>query len=548
MTGTTRPSAAVVLVVLLATSGAAYVAALPALDVGGPARDGAAAAQETPTTTGTPAQGNAQFELVSATTNVPVDGRGTLALTFENTGDAVRNASVRVQSPNESLRFGPAQNATQFAGTWARGERRTVRFGLLAEEFAETRSYPFQATVAYTAANGTRVRTPPFSFGVRPSGRITLDRFEVTRIASTVQAGDTGTISVTVENTGPDVEDAIVTLRPLTDSIRLGRVRAGGTRGVVGTRNATRFVGDWASNEDVTFEFDASAGNDTVVASYPFSMSVSYATNGNRTRTQLKTFGVIPAPEQSFALGNVTSTLRVDDEGNVTGAVVNEGPGPVRDATLVLQRGSTTLRPEETQYPLGTIPAGERRAFRFDVDASNATSAGPRELTFRVVYRDEEGGRTASDPLPATIRVGGRQEPFDVTPVDASFAVDQSGRLRVRVANDAGRPLTNVTARLQVAEPLTSDDPSAYVGRLAPGGTATAAFELTVEDEAVPGSQPTTVLVTYETPDGERRVAGPYQVPVQVQGGQGPGFPLIATVALVAAVLVAAGWWWWRGR
>ncbi|WP_327052904.1 COG1361 S-layer family protein [Halomicrococcus gelatinilyticus] len=548
MTGVTRPSAAVVLAVLLATSGTAYVAALPALDVGGPARDGPAAAQETPTTIGTLAQGETQFELVSATTNVPVDGRGTLALTFENTGDAVRNASVRVQSPNESLRFGPAQNATDFVGTWARGERRTVRFELLAEEFAETRSYPFEATVAYTATNGTRVRTPPFTFDVRPSGRIRLDRFEVTRIASTVQAGETGTISVTVENTGPDVDDAIVTLRPLTDTIRLGRVRAGGTRGVVGARNATRFVGDWASNEDVTFEFDASAGNDTVVASYPFSMTVSYATNGNRTQTQLETFGVIPAPEQSFALGDVTSTLRVGDEGNVTGAVVNEGPEPVRDATLVLQRGSTTLRSGETQYPLGTIPAGERRSFRFDVDASNATSAGPRQLTFRVVYRSEEGGRTASDPLPATIQVGARREPFDVTPVDASFGVDESGRIRARIANDAGRPLRNVTARLQVAEPLTSDDPSAYVGRLAPGGSATAAFELTVEDEAVPGRQPATVLVTYETPDGERRVAGPYQVPVQVQGSQGPGFPLVATVAVVAVVLAGAGWWWWRGR
>ena len=546
--GTTRRALAVALAVLLLSSAIAAVTATAGQTAQSADASAAAAAQETTTTTGTAAQGSGQFRLVSTTSNVPVDGRGTLALTFENTGDAVRNASVRVQSPNESLRFGPARNATQFAGTWNAGERRTVTFDLLAEEFAETRSYPFQATVAYTAANGTRVRTDPFTFDVRPAGRIELDRFEVTRIASTVQAGDTGTIAVTVENTGPDVEDAIVTLRPRTDSIRLGRTRVVGGRDVARAGNATRFVGDWASNEDVTFEFDASAGNDTVVASYPFSMSVSYATNGNRTQTKLETFGVIPAPEQSFALGNVTSTLRVDDEGNVTGAVVNEGPGPVRDATLVLQRGSTTLRPEETQYPLGTIPAGERRAFRFDVDATNATSAGPRELTFRVVYRDEEGGRTASDPLPATVRVEGRQEPFDVTPVDASFTVDQSGRLRVRVANDAGRPLTNVTARLQVAEPLTSDDPSAYVGRLAPDGSETAAFELTVEDEAIPGSQPATVLVTYETPDGERRVAGPYQVPVQVQGSQGPGFPLIATVALVAAVLVAAGWWWWRGR
>ncbi|WP_458188163.1 COG1361 S-layer family protein [Haladaptatus sp. NG-WS-4] len=491
-------------------------------------------AQETATPTEAGAGG--QFRLVSTTTNVPIDGTGTLALTFVNNGDDVTNASVFVASPNESVRFGPSQNATRSVGPWASGERRTVTFDLLAEEFAETRSYPFRAVITYTAANGSRVRTTPFVFGVQPSERILLERFEVTSISSTVQVADTGTISVTIENTGPDVSDAIVSIRSLSSTIRLGR-----------TRKATQYVGEWASNEDVTFTFEATASNDTVVTSYPFSITVSYRANGTRNRTKLETFGVVPAAEQTFALQNVRSTLRVGDKGRVTGTIRNTGPQAVQEATLVLETRTATLRPEERRYPLGTIPPDEDRAFRFDLDTLNATNAGPRELTFRVVYRDGDGTRTASDPLQATIRVGNERESFDVDPITASFANDESGVLRVQVANDAEQTLSNVTARLQVDEPLTSDDSSSYVGVLSPNESSTAAFELTVEDEAIPGRHPATVTITYETPNGERRVAGPYQVAVQVERERGPGFPVLATVAVVAALFVVAGWWWWRG-
>ncbi|WP_458208142.1 hypothetical protein [Haladaptatus sp. NG-SE-30] len=516
-----------VLLVIVLVSGGTSVAVVPGSTA-------SVAAQETgtPTTTGS----DGQFRLVSTTSNVPVDGTGTLALTFVNTGDAVNNASVLVISPNESVRFGPNQNATRSVGPWTSGERRTVTFDIVAEEFAEIRSYPFRAVITYTAANGSRVRTNPFFFSVQPSERIVLDRFEVTSISSNVQVEGTGTIAVTIENTGPDVSDAIVTLRSQSSNLRLGR-----------TQKDTQFVGEWATNEDVTFEFEATATNDTVVTSYPFTVTISYRANGTRNRTRLETFGVIPAPKQTFALQNVTSTVRVGDKGTVTGTIFNAGPRNAKDATLVLERRTGTLRPEERSYPLGTIPAGEQRSFRFDLDALNVTNAGPREFTFRVVYQNREGRRTTSDPLQATVRVGDKREPFDVDPITASFGTDESGVLRVQVTNDASQMLSNVTARLQVDEPLTSDDQNSFVGELPPNESRTAAFELTVEDEAIPGRHPATVTITYETPNGERRVAGPYQVAVRVERQQGPGFPLIATVAVVAALLVAAGWWRFRG-
>ncbi len=526
---TTRRALAVALAVLLVSPAVAAVAGTP--EEAAAATDASAvAAQGTTTAT----QGNGQFRLVSTSTNVPVDGRGTLALTFENTGDAVRNASVRVQSPNESLRFGPAQNATRFAGTWNAGERRTVTFDLLAEEFAETRSYPFEATVAYTATNGTRVRTPPFTFDVRPSGRITLDRFEVTRISSTVQAGDTGTISVTVENTGPDVDDAIVTLRPRTDTIRIG----GDTRGG-GAPNATRFVGDWASNEDVTFEFDASAGNDTVVASYPFSMTVSYATNGNRTQTQLETFGVIPAPEQSFALGNVTSTLRVGDEGNVTGTVTNEGPQPAANAVLVLQSSGDTIFPREKEFALGTLAPDRSERFRYRLDVSDDADQGPRQLSFAVQYENQDGDPRRSESLEARVDVGPRRDEFRLDVREASVEAGGSTAVVVEVTNNDDRVLRNVDARAFADSPLSIDDDQAFVPQLAPNESATIRFSVSADSGALPATYPLSLDFQYETPDGETKLSDTYEVPVRVTEPEDDGLLPFADVGVLAVVAIA---------
>ena len=545
----TRRALAMALAVLLVSSGVAYVAGTPSEDgavrgpdsavrdsnAGGLSPNAAAALQETTTTadggqrTTTAGDGDGQFRLVSATTNVPVDGRGTLALTFVNTGDAVSNASVNAQSPNESVRFGPAQNATEFVGSWARGERRTVRFSLLAEEFAEVRSYPFQASVAYAAANGSRVRTDPFTFGVQPSERIRLDRFEVTRIASTVQAGDTGTISVTVENTGPDVSDAVVSLQARSSSIRLGR-----------TQNATQFVGEWATDEDVTFEFEATASNDTVVASYPFSIQVSYRENGTTNRTRLETFGVVPDGEQEFSLGNVTSTLRVGDEGNVTGTVTNEGPQRASNAVLVLESSGENVFPREEEYALGNLARGESVEFRYRIDVSDNADQGPRQLSFDVEYENQDGDSRRSKPLEARVAVGPRQDEFRVEARNATVTAGGTTAVVLEVTNNENRTLRNVDARAFVDSPLGVEDDQAFVPRLAPNESVTIRFRVSADGSALPATYPLSLDFQYETPDGESKLSDTYQVPVTVteqeEGGLLPFADVGALPVAIAAV------------
>lgn len=486
-----------------------------------------------PGTTGPESTG---FVLVSSTSNAPIDGTGTLSLTFRNTGQAVSNASVVVQSPNDSVRFGPSRTANRSLGEWVGGERKTVTFDLLVEEFAELRPYPFLAYVEYTAPNGSRQRTRPFFFDVQPSRRIQLDRFEVTRIASDVQSGETGTVSVTVENTGPDVQDAVVTLVSRNDELRFGR-----------SRNATRFVGEWSSQESITFDYRVTAGNDTVGGSYPFRVAVSYLANGSRQRTTSKVFGIVPAPEQSFSLSNVTSTLRVGDEGTITGRVTNQGPQVAPNAVLVLRLQGDTAFPRESEYALGDLDRGESSRFRYRIDVSDSADRGPRQVSFVVQYRDRDGNLRRSEPLDARILVRERRDEFVVEPIRATVESGSSATVTLRIRNNDDRVLRSIDARSFVDSPLTLDDNQAFVTELAPNETANISFRVSADGGALAGTYPLSLDFQYERPDGENRLSDTYEVPIQVRTPERNGLlsfvenlslPVIGAVAALFVLLV----------
>ncbi|WP_435151541.1 hypothetical protein [Haladaptatus sp. DFWS20] len=472
------------------------------------------------------------FELVSVASNVPVDGTGNLSLTFENTGEDITNARIAVQSPNESVRFGQSRNASRSVGNWSSDERRTVTYRLLAEEFAEIRNYPFQAFISYTTANGSRERAGPYTFDVRPTERIRLERFEVTDISSNVQSGDTGTISLTLENTGRDVSDAIISLQSQNNQLRLGE-----------SRNASQFVNEWVTDEDVQVEYQVTASNDTVGGSYPFSISVSYREDGSRNRTESQLIGIIPAPEQSFSLSDVNSTLRVGDEGVVSGRVTNEGPQTAPNAVLVLQSQGENVFPRETEYALGTLDSGETLPVRYRIDVSDSADRGPRQFSFVVRYQNQDGDPRQSKPLETAVRVSPQRDEFVIRSQSASVEAGSSSTISLVITNNDDRVLRNIDARAFVDSPLTLEEDQAFVPRLEPNESATISFSLSADSGTLAGTYPMSVDFQYETPDGESRLSDTYEVPVRLSEPEGNdllsflsggiGFPLIFVLGVV---------------
>ncbi|MFH5797548.1 hypothetical protein [Haladaptatus sp. CMAA 1911] len=448
-----------------------------------------------------------EFRIVSVASNVPINGTGNLSITFENTGEDVSNTSIRVRSPNESVRFGPSQTARKFVGNWSAGERRTVKYGLLAEEFAEVRQYPFEATISFTNADGERERAGPYTFDVQPTDRVQLERFEVTSVSSNAQSGDTGVVSLTVENTGRDVNDAVVSLQSANEQLTLGR-----------SQNASQFVSEWSSNERETFQYRVTASNDTVGGNYPFSLSISYRENGTRNRTEPHLIGVIPDPEQSFSLGNLNSTLHVGQEGTVSGTVTNEGPQRAPSAVLVLvsRGGNTTVSPKETEYALGTLDSGESSPFDFQVDVSDAADRGPRQLSFVVRYQNQDGDPRQSKSLDAQVTVGPRRDEFRLDAKRTSVESGSTATVSFVVTNNENRTLRNIDAQAFVDSPLTINDNGAFIEKLEPNESATIRFDVGADGGTLANTYPMSVDFQYDTPAGETKLTGTYEVPVRV--------------------------------
>ncbi|MFH5797959.1 COG1361 S-layer family protein [Haladaptatus sp. CMAA 1911] len=415
-------------------------------------------------------------------------------------------------------------------GTVPPGTQRPVSVRVRVGERATPGEYTLPVRISYDTGSGRQ--TVERYVTVRVERR---PRFRVVNTTVNASAGETGTLSLAVRNAGTvGAFDASVVVNSTDSGIRFGN----------NATTAETSVGEWLRGDTKYVEFPLQVAPDTD-RNVTAQVRVAYESRtGERRLSEPVFIGVRPEGRPSFAVRDVRSTVRVGDTGTVSGRVVNTGNRTLDDATLVFTPSNgTALRPEETRFPLGRLRNNSSRRFRFEVDATNATNSGPRDFTARITYRDASGARRVIDPVSVPVRVGARREPFVVTATDANFTVDSSGTLRVRVRNTDGKRFSNVTARLLVSDPLSSDDSESYVGVLEPNDSTTASFQLTVSGEAIPDRHPVAVAISYETPSGERREAGPYAVPVTIRRESGLGSSVLSVGAVVVVLLLGVAWW-----
>lgn len=364
-------------------------------------------------------------------------------------------------------------------------------------------------------------------------------RFAVVDRSSSAQVGDRGSLSVTLENTGSEpARDASVTATSRSDELRFG----------TGSERSTGYVGAWAPGERRTVEYTVEMTDDATLRDYTVGLTVDYAdADGvDRTSRTLRA-GVRPAAAQSFALANVSASLRVGEEGTVTGAVVNEGPEPVRSPVVVLSVSNPNVVVDANEYALSDLAPGERARFAFDVTVSSAASAGVQQFSFTTRYRTERGDRRTSDGSEAAVDIAPRRDRFGVALADGTVAAGSSRPVTVRVTNRGDEPLRNVEVKAFVTDPLSSDDDEGVVPRLAPGETANVTVALGADGDALRKRYPVSFDLQYERPDGDVETSRTYTASVRVTPSEGGRFPV--GLAVGAAVLVGAlGVVGWRRR
>ncbi|MDS0294984.1 COG1361 S-layer family protein [Halogeometricum luteum] len=505
-------------------------------------------------------RGSPDLAVALGDNRVTVGESGTLELTVANRGD-LDLASVSNPALNErvttargielSLDAGDApltvESGPTLVGGLASGQSAAVGFDVAVDEDAEPGTYTLPVTVEYAYTSSiAEVTGATTERTVERETTVTVvvedgASFRVVETATDAQVGEDGTLSVTLANDGSaPADDATVALSSPNGAVTFG-----------GAPEAARYVGSWDPGETRTVAYDVAVDGNRTPGSYAAQAVVSYLdTDGEARRSQPLSVGIDPRPETAFSVRSLNASLYVGETGTLSGTVVNEGPDPVRGAVVTLRTDAEHVRPVDGSVAVGTLEPGERADVAFTAAVSDDATPGARPFSMTVEYETGAGSVTTSDPIRVTGQVRPDRDLFAVEARNATFAPDSSNRLEVVVTNTGETTRRDVVVGLEPAQPFTSVAPEAYVPALAPGESATVAFEVSVDEDAVPSTHALGLNVTAETPGAPTDVTESHRVRVDVaEESQSDDIVSLVVVAVLGAVLLAAvGYWWYRGR
>mgnify|MGYP006276768207 CR=1 FL=1 len=472
------------------------------------------------------------FSLRAVESTLQVGDTGTVSGRLVNTGaQSVERATLVVDSNGTGIQ----PRETEYAvGTLAPGE--SVPFSFSADVPAGVAPGPrlLPVRVRYRDADETRTSDPlDASVRIAPEQSFTLQN-----VSGTLRVGERGRVTATLVNTGnASVDDVSLvsagngSLQPLSPAAAAGRLAPG-------------------ESAPVAFTFDVPRTVDSGSRPLPFRVRYRGRDGAYRTTDPIEVQARV-APEQTFALRNVTSTLRVDDTGSISATLVNTGDVNASGVVLEVASAPETLVPRETEYAVGTLAPGERANVSFRVDATADAQPGPRLVRFRVRYRGQDDRTQQTDPIDARVAVAPERSEFRVTAVDTTVEAGGSTVVSLRVENRVNETLHNIRARLFVDDPLSSEDSEAFVSQLAPGENATLRFRLAADGSAIPKDYPLLVDFAYEDASGEQQLSDTYYVSATVTESDAEGLPVslpMLALALVVVLIAVGLAVWWRRR
>ena len=464
-------------------------------------------AQLGPTTFGVTPDGEQQFTLGGVDGDLAVGETGTISGTVTNEGPKQAADAVLAFSPNGSRDIVPRQSQ-YVLGDLDEDESESFELPVLVNGTAEPgeRQVPF--VVQYYDSDGNPLQSKPLNTQVDIDAE--SDDFEITDVATDVEAGEQGTLSVTMNNTGENVTDTTVSFQSLSSGILFGE-----------SANASQFVADWDTGEQRTFEFDVTAADSTTGGNYPMQASLTYDdADGDQAQSGPFAFGVEPNESQDdFTVVSSSAEVQVGDEGPVSVTLENTGEN-VSEATISLQSltgdilfGQTA---NATQF-VGEWPAGSERTVTFNATASNNTETRSYPLQTSVSYKDSNGDAGQSDSFTLGITPQPEQS-FTLSNTNSTLAVGDEGNVTGTITNQGPQDAQNAVVTLvSESENIEPQSTEVALGSLPAGGTANFSIPIEVTDSAEPGPQQFSFVVEYDNQNGDTRRSGTLDTQVMVE-------------------------------
>jgi hypothetical protein len=477
------------------------------------------------------------FAIEAVETDLFRSETGVVSLAVRNTGSRPANdTSLALSSANQALSIGGAPTGSAHLGDLAPNGTTEVALPVTAAPSALARAYPLTVAPRYENANGIPTTAPTRQIGVAPAAGT---RIEVTEVLGAVRRGETGRLTLTMENAGSStLTEAVLHLESAAPGLSFE-----------GAGTNTQFLGTWAPGEVRTVAADLRLAETAEPGTGPIQATVRFVhETGVQSRAGPYAIGVGPPPGQEFAFEAVSMSHQ--GPGAVLSARVrNEGDRIVEDAVVTLEStGHVAVVTEDTDA-VGSLSPGEAATIEFALRGPPDANLADEHLRATVeydlggaqIYRSDAVELVPSDPVPETL--------FEVEPRNGTLDVDATNELRVEITNEGDRALRNLQAHLDPRPTYTSQSPTGYVARLEPGAATILTFEVTTPDDGVPTTDALALNVTAETEAGRPVLDGPHLVPVTVDsGGGGPSGSTAVAIGAIVVILLFGGGWWWLNR
>jgi len=444
-----------------------------------------------------------------------------------------RNVRLSAEAEDSSL---TVETGTLALGAVTETQPREVPIGVTVPNGTEPGNYELEVELEYSytsqlsgGVSYDRTKTVTADVDVEVSDDA---RFRIVDVTTDAQVGDRGTLDATIKNVGATAAyDATVALESSSSGLSLGQ-RA----------SDAALVESIAPGEEVTVPYDVSFTPTAPVREYALSGQVSFETpDGISLADQGLTAGVTPLTEQTFEIEDVESTLRVGEDGELTGTVVNSGPVAAENVVIQYADTAGNLIPIEQSAAVGSIDSGESTSFTLPLSVGGEAEPGLRTIDVAVQYRNDEGAARAYSDVVVNAEVAAERDSFSVAVENRSIDAGGTRTVEVTVTNELGEPANDLEARLFANDPLeTGDTDTGYVQSLGAGESTTMTFELSTTDSATPGSTyPISLDFRYDDVDGESQLSDTYRVPIDVTASEDGGLPL--PIIFLAILVVGTG-------
>ena len=238
-----------------------------------------------------------------------------------------------------------------------------------------------------------------------------------------------------------------------------------------------------------------------------------------------------------------TRSLNVGTEGYVSMTLKNIGHDAADKAVAkVARNGASPLIPTDSNAYIGTFAPGETVDVTFKVAVADSAEPQSYPLDLVVAYEDYEGKSAASRPVTIGLPVGGKID-FDVASPTVTLHPGGKSILEVVYRNAGAAKVYSAQARISAVDPFTSSDDTAYLGDLAPGETATARFEVSIDADATLKNYGIDSEIRYRDDLDNSKISDTMKVQVALEKKEGTLFTNPVFLAVIAVAIIGAGYY-----